>query len=187
MAVDVPSATPGNVVISAVGLADPSDPRYARRQGTLQTTCAPIPSANSSKRHSSCCSTASRSRRITTCSRLACCRRAAISSTPWCAKASREIGKDGLMSMTTQAVVNVKAVQQFAERDVARRARRPHSRQRRPARSGAHHGARRRPSGRAAAAFADCREHPEGAHQVVRIQDVVRRGGAATAAARTSS
>ena len=84
-----------------------------------------------------------------------------------------ETGKDGLTSLTTEAVVNVKAVQKSLERDVAQRAHRVHSRERRSAH-------RVRIVTRDADApdapprvVAGRREHPEGAHQVVRLPHLV--------------
>ena len=44
-------------------------------------------------------------------SATSCSRRAATTSPPSCAESAPRLGKDGLMSMTTQAVVNVRALQ----------------------------------------------------------------------------
>ena len=85
------------------------------------------------------------------------------------------VGKDGLMSMTTEAVVNVKALQKSLNQmsrderiEIIRASGDPKV-------SVQVAVARRRAAGRAAAAVAGRREHPEGAHQVVRLPHVVRR------------
>ncbi len=85
-----PGGEPGTMTISAVGLVDPSDPRYPDRQGAAaERRCAPIRAASSSRRPSACWSTRSRSRRTTTCCRAGCSPTAATTSGPWSARASR--------------------------------------------------------------------------------------------------
>ena len=76
---------------------------------------------------------------------------------------------------------------EVAQRDVAQRADRVHSRQRRPARRGAHRDPRRRRARCAGAAVARGGKHPEGAHQVVRLPHVVGERREAPSPARTSS
>ena len=89
------------------------------------------------------------------------------------------MGKDGLMSMTTEAVVNVKAVQKSLNQmsrderiEFIRASGDPKSVRR-------DHRARRRRAGRAAAALAGGREHPQGADQGVRLPHLVGRRRAA--------
>ena len=112
-AVDVPPATPGNVVISAVGLADPSDPRYANDKALMQTAVR-----IDSKRQlveKALVLLLDRQSFATNYDVLES--RVMSKSGDFIDTVVREgepqMGKDGLMSMTTQAVVNVKAVQQF--------------------------------------------------------------------------
>ena len=51
-----PKPTPGTMMISAVGLVDPSDPRYQRRQGAdAERPARGLARASSSKRRSGCC------------------------------------------------------------------------------------------------------------------------------------
>ena len=79
------------------------------------------------------------------------------------------VGKDGLMSMTTEAVVNVKARAEVAEPDDARRAHRGDPRERRPARSRCASPCATPTVRRAAAAVAGRREPAQGAHQDLRL------------------
>ena len=86
-----------------------------------------------------------------------------------------ETGKDGLASLTTEAVVNVKAVQKSLN-EMSRNERVEFIRASGDPRVAVRIVTRDADRARcAAAAVAGGREHPQGAHQVVRLPHVVRR------------
>ena len=107
----MPSATPGNVVISAVGLADPSDPRYANDKALLQTAVR----ADSKRQLVEKALGLLLDRQSLATNYDVLKSRVLSKSGDFIDTVVREgepqVGKDGLMSITTQAVVNVKAVQ----------------------------------------------------------------------------
>ena len=139
----------------AVAAAPKIDPRRARDLGgrprrsersalpgatrrCCRRTCAPTRAASSSRRRSACWSTRVRSPRTTTCCATSSCRRSGEFVTTVVRESAPRTGKDGLASLTTEAVVNVQGGAEVAQRDVAQRAHRVHSRERRSARRGAH-------------------------------------------------
>ena len=106
------SAPPGNLLISAVGLADPSDPRYANDQALLQTDVR----ADSKQQLVEKALVLLLDRKSFATNYDVLQSRVMARSGDFIGTVVREgqpqVGKDGLMSVTTQAVVNVKAVQQ---------------------------------------------------------------------------
>jgi serine/threonine-protein kinase len=111
-AADSPPAAPGSLVISAIGLADPSDPRYLNDKTLLQTDAR-----TDSKRQlveKALVMLLDRQSFATNYDVLES--RVMSKSGDFINAIVREgeprIGKDGLMSVATQAVVNVRAVQQ---------------------------------------------------------------------------
>ncbi len=113
---DAPSAAdaapPGNLLISAVGLADPSDPRYANDPALLQTDVR----ADSKQQLVEKALVLLLDRKSFATNYDVLQSRVMARSGDYIGTVVREgqpqVGKDGLMSVTTQAVVNVKAVQQ---------------------------------------------------------------------------
>jgi serine/threonine-protein kinase len=109
-------ATPGTLVISAVGLADPSDPRYANDKSLVQTDAR----ADSKQQlvAKALALLLDRDSMATNYELLQS--RVVAKSGDYITTVMREgepqLGKDGLMWVTTQAVVNVKAVQQSLNR-----------------------------------------------------------------------
>jgi serine/threonine-protein kinase len=98
-------------VISAVGLVDASDTRYQGDKALLQADLrADSRSQLVEKAVSMLVERKSLAKTTTSCA-TSSFRAAATSSRPWCARGAPETGKDGLASLTTEAVVNVKAVQ----------------------------------------------------------------------------
>jgi len=103
---------PGNLVIAAVGLADPSDPRYANDKALLQSDAR----ADSKQQlvEKALVMLLDRQSFATNYDLLKS--RVMSKSGDFIGTVVREgepqLGKDGLMSVTTQAVVDVKAVQQ---------------------------------------------------------------------------
>jgi eukaryotic-like serine/threonine-protein kinase len=106
----------GSVVISAIGLADPSDPRYANDQTLLQTDAR----ADSKQQLVEKALVLLLDRKSFAANYDVLQSRVVAKSGDFIDAVVREgepqIGKDGLMSITTQAVVNVKAVQQSLNR-----------------------------------------------------------------------
>ena len=78
------------------------------------------------------CSTRTRWRETTTCCKARLLSQSASFVPAVVQEGEPQLGKDGLMSITTQGVVNVKASAEVAQPDVARRAHRLHPRQRQP-------------------------------------------------------
>ena len=113
---DAPAAAelppPGNLVISAVGLADPSDPRYANDKALMQTDVRA--DAKQQLVHKALVMLLDHQSFATNYDVLQS--RVMAKSGDFINAIVREgepqVGKDGLLSMTTQAVVDVKAVQQ---------------------------------------------------------------------------
>jgi serine/threonine-protein kinase len=106
-----PSGEPGTVVIAAQGLADPSNPRYQGNASLLQADLrADAKGQLVEKALGLLVERASLAKNYDLLSE-----RLLAKSTGFIGAVMREseprIGKDGLMSMTTEAVVNVKAVQ----------------------------------------------------------------------------
>ena len=110
------AASAGSVVISAVGLADPSDPRYANDKALLQTDAR----ADSKQQLVEKALVLLLDRKSFAANYDVLQSRVVAKSGDFIDAIVREgepqIGKDGLMSITTQAVVNVKAVQQSLNR-----------------------------------------------------------------------
>ena len=111
-----PALPPGNLVISAVGLADPSDPRYASDPSLL-----PAAARADAKRQlveKALVLLLDRQSLSTNYDMLQS--RVLAQSGDFIDNVVREsspqLGKDGLMTVTTQGVVNVKAVQQSLNR-----------------------------------------------------------------------
>jgi eukaryotic-like serine/threonine-protein kinase len=111
-----PALPPGNLVISAVGLADPSDPRYASDPSLL-----PAAARADAKRQlveKALVLLLDRQSLSTNYDMLQS--RVLAKSGDFIDNVVREsspqLGKDGLMTVTTQGVVNVKAVQQSLNR-----------------------------------------------------------------------
>ena len=115
-AVDAAPPPPGSLVISALGLADPVDPRYAGDKALMQTD------VRADARHQlvekALVLLLDRKSFASNYDLLQ--RHLLAQSGSFIGATLREgapqIGKDGLMSMTTQAVVNVKAIQQSLDR-----------------------------------------------------------------------
>ena len=112
-AVTTADATPpGNLLISAVGLADPSDPRYASDPALLSTDVR----ADSKQQLVEKALVLLLDRKSFAANYDVLQSRVMARSGDFIGTVVREgqplVGKDGLMSLTTQAVVNVKAVQQ---------------------------------------------------------------------------
>jgi serine/threonine-protein kinase len=107
-----PTTRPGNLVISAVGLADPSDPRYATDKTLMQADAR----ADSKQQLVEKALVMLLDRKSFTANYDVLTDRVVARSGEFIDSVVREgeprVGKDGLMSVTTQAVVNVKAVQQ---------------------------------------------------------------------------
>jgi eukaryotic-like serine/threonine-protein kinase len=103
---------PGNVVIFAVGLADPSDPRYAIDKALLQTDAR----SDSKQQLVEKALVMLLERKSFTTNYDVLRDRVMSRSSDYIDAILREgepqLGKDGLMSVTTQAIVKVKAVQQ---------------------------------------------------------------------------
>jgi serine/threonine-protein kinase len=103
---------PGNLVISAVGLADPSDPRYANDQALLQSDVR----ADSKQQLVEKALVLLLDRQSFATNYDVLKSRVVARSGDFVGTVVREgepqLGKDGLMSVTTQAIVDVKAVQQ---------------------------------------------------------------------------
>jgi serine/threonine-protein kinase len=103
---------PGNLVISAIGLADPSDPRYANDKTLLQTDAR----ADSKQQLVEKALVLLLDRKSFATNYDVLQSRVVAKSGDFIDAIVREsepqLGKDGLVSITTQAVVNVKAVQQ---------------------------------------------------------------------------
>src|SRR6185295_7016232 len=103
---------PGNLVISAVGLADPSDPRYANDKTLLQSDVR----ADSKQQLVEKALVMLLDRQSFEANYDVLKSRVVSKSGDFIGTIVREgepqLGKDGLMSVTTQAVVDVKAVQQ---------------------------------------------------------------------------
>jgi serine/threonine-protein kinase len=103
---------PGNLVISAVGLADPSDPRYANDKALLQSDAR----ADSKQQLVEKALVMLLDRQSFATNYDVLKSRVVSKSGDFIGTVVREsepqLGKDGLMSVTTQAVVDVKAVQQ---------------------------------------------------------------------------
>jgi len=103
---------PGNLVISAVGLADPSDPRYANDKMLLQSDVR----ADSKQQLVEKALVMLLDRQSFEANYDVLKSRVVSKSGDFIGTIVREgepqLGKDGLMSVTTQAVVDVKAVQQ---------------------------------------------------------------------------
>ena len=103
---------PGNLVISAVGLADPSDPRYANDKTLLQTDVR----ADSKQQLVEKALVMLLDRQSFETNYDVLKSRVVSKSGDFIGTIVREgepqLGKDGLMSVTTQAIVDVKAVQQ---------------------------------------------------------------------------
>ena len=103
---------PGTLVVSAVGLADPSDPRYANDQAQLQIDVR----ADSRQQLVAKALAAILDRQSFTRNYDVLQARVLSRSGDYIARTMQEsaprIGKDGLMSMTAAAVVDVKALQQ---------------------------------------------------------------------------
>jgi serine/threonine-protein kinase len=103
---------PGNLLISAVGLADPSDPRYASDPALLSTDVR----ADSKQQLVEKALVLLLDRKSFATNYDVLQSRVMARSGDFIGTVVREgqplVGKDGLMSVTTQAVVNVKAVQQ---------------------------------------------------------------------------
>ena len=108
----VDAAPPGNLLISAVGLADPTDPRYANDQALLQTDVR----ADSKQQLVEKALVLLLEPKSFATNYDVLLSRVLARSGDFIGTVVREgqpqVGKDGLMSVTTQAVVNVKAVQQ---------------------------------------------------------------------------
>jgi len=107
---------PGNLVISAVGLADPSDPRYANDKALLQTDVR----ADSKQQLVEKALVMLLDRKSFATNYDVLKDRVVSRSGDFISGGVREgeprMGKDGLMSVTTQAIVDVRAVQQSLNR-----------------------------------------------------------------------
>ena len=107
---------PGNLVISAVGLADPSDPRYANDKALLQTDVR----ADSKQQLVEKALVMLLDRKSFATNYDVLKDRVVSRSGDFISGVVREgepqMGKDGLMSVTTQAIVDVRAVQQSLNR-----------------------------------------------------------------------
>ena len=107
-----PALPPGNIVISAVGLADPSDPRYASDPSLLPAAAR----ADAKRQLVEKALVLLLDRQSLSTNYDVLQSRVLAKSGDFIDNVVREsppqLGKDGLMTVTTQGVVNVKAVQQ---------------------------------------------------------------------------
>jgi serine/threonine-protein kinase len=109
--VPVPAAEPGTLVISAVGLADPSDPRYQNDKALLQSDLrADSRGQTVAKALGLLLDSGSLSKNYDVLRDRLLSQSGSYIKTVVRESPPRE-GKDGLVSLTTDAVVNVKAVQ----------------------------------------------------------------------------
>ena len=111
-----PSAEPGTMTISAVGLVDPSDPRYQADQGLLQSD---LRADSKSQLVEKAVGLLVDQKSIAANYDLLKSRVLANSGDfvrTVVRQGEPRLGKDGLMSITTEAVVNVKAVQKSLNR-----------------------------------------------------------------------
>ncbi len=106
-----PARDPGTMVISAVGLVDPSDPRYQSDKALLQSDLrADSKSQLVEKALGMLIDTKSMTRNYDLLKDKLLSKSGSFVTTV-VRESEPRVGKDGLMSITTQAVVNVKAVQ----------------------------------------------------------------------------
>jgi serine/threonine-protein kinase len=107
-----PALPPGNLVISAVGLADPSDPRYASDPSLLPAAAR----ADAKRQLVEKALVLLLDRQSLSTNYDVLQSRVLAKSSDFIDNVVREsspqLGKDGLMTVTTQGIVNVKAVQQ---------------------------------------------------------------------------
>ncbi len=166
---------PGTMVISAVGLVDPSDPRYQNDKELLQSDLrADSRSQAVAKALGLLLDTGSLAKNYELLRDRLLSQSGSFIKTV-VRESAPHTGKDGLVSITTDAVVNVKAVQKSLNqmsRDERIELIRANGD---PKVSVADHGARRRPAGHCAPALPDRRKHPQGADQDVRFSYVVGR------------
>ena len=110
-AVPSPAQNPGTLVISAVGLVDPSDPRYQTDKALLQSDLrADSKSQLVAKALGMLIDTKSMAKNYDLLKDKLLSKSGSFVTTV-VRESEPRVGKDGLMSITTQAVVNVKAVQ----------------------------------------------------------------------------
>ena len=169
------TATRARCVISAVGLVDPSDPRYQSDKALLQTDLRADSKSQLVEKALGLLVDPKSLAKNYDLLKDKLLSKSGNFVTAVVTESEPQLGKDGLMSVTTQGVVNVKAVQKSLNQ-MSRDERIEFIRASGdPEGLGAHHRARCGPAGRAAAALAGGREHAEGAHQVVRLPHLVGR------------
>ncbi len=107
----VAAAAPGTMLISAVGLVDPSDPRFTATRRCSKARCAPIREASWWRKRWDCSCRRGRSTKNydRAAGQVAIAERDFVPAVV--TESEPRLGKDGLMSITTQGVVNLKAVQ----------------------------------------------------------------------------
>ena len=170
-----PQADPGTLKISAVGLVDPSDPRYNGDKALQQNDArADAKSQIVDKALGLLLDTKSLDKNYDLLKDKLLANSGNYIKTV-VHESEPRVGKDGLMSVTTEAVVNVKALQkslnQMSRDERVEMIRASGD----PKVSVQIDHPRRRAAGGAAADLAGRREHPEGAHQVVRLPHLGRR------------
>ena len=172
---------PGTIVISAVGVADPTNPRYQSDKSTLQSDArADSKSQVVEKALGLLVDRKSLAANYDRAAGPLLSKSGSYIDTVVTESAPR-VGKDGLMTVTTQAVVNVKALQKSLNQ-MSRDERVELIRAKGDPRIALRVAVRDADAPRrAAAALAGCGEHPQGAHQIVRLSHLVGRSVAASA------
>ena len=162
---------PGALVISAVGLVDPSEARYQADQALMQATCAPTRGASSWRKRSTCWSTRGRWPRTTTSLATSSCQERRVRDDRRARKrAGNRQGRPHLADHGGGGQRQGGA--EVAQRDVAQRAH-PFIRASGDPRvaCASWRATPTRPMRRRGLAGGG--EHPEGAHQVVRLSHLV--------------
>ena len=168
-----PAREPGTMLISAVGLVDTSDPRYQGDKALLQSDLRADSKSQLVEKALGMLIDAKSMTKNYDLLKDKLLSKSGSYVTAVVRESEPRIGKDGLMSITTQAVVNVRAVQKSLNQ-MSRDDRVDFIRANGDPRvSVQHHRARCRRARCAATTVAGGREHSQGAHQVIRIPYLV--------------